>query len=358
VTPTSARLVAVAAHGLAGSRTDLPAAPLNEGEWFDLVHGCVAADLLGLLATAAGEGHLPVTAAQAEELDVLAAEHAGLSSLVERHAVTMSSLLTIAGVDHRIVDGPALSLAYPAPVPHRVRPARAVRVLVSTARLADAQALQGVRPTHPDGPVARHERLTVVDTLPGLDVAFPADLPGLFGAPTRVDLDGRSAPVLSVEQQLVAACAAQATTPVAGLAALRDVAQLALAPGLDARAVQRLADRAGVSDALAAGVAQAWTWFDLADKTALSVWALRRAARPAPRTTTAAPRVGLAQRVLGRRPAAPAPPRPAADVTVGLSAPAPVLAAPAGAPAWPSPGPVPSPADAGGRPRRPARRPR
>ena len=73
VTPTSARLVAVAAHGLAGSRTDLPAAPLNEGEWFDLVHGCVAADLLGLLATAAGEGHLPVTAAQAEELDVLRA---------------------------------------------------------------------------------------------------------------------------------------------------------------------------------------------------------------------------------------------------------------------------------------------
>jgi hypothetical protein len=110
--PTSARMVAVAAHGLAGSRTDLPHAPLSEVEWFDLVQGCTTADLVGLLAAAAGEGHLPVTAGQAEELDVLAAEHAGLSALVERHAVTMASLLEIAGIDHRVVDGPARALAY------------------------------------------------------------------------------------------------------------------------------------------------------------------------------------------------------------------------------------------------------
>ena len=34
--PSSDRLVAIAAHGLAGSRTDLPAVPLSDVEWFDL----------------------------------------------------------------------------------------------------------------------------------------------------------------------------------------------------------------------------------------------------------------------------------------------------------------------------------
>jgi hypothetical protein len=362
--PTSARLVAVAAHGLAGSRTDLPSAPLSEVEWFDLVHGCTAADLVGLLATAVHEGHLPVTAGQAEELDVLAAEHAGLSALVERHAVTMSSLLAIAGIDHRIVDGPGLALAYPTAGSHPVRPVRSVRVLVAPGRLADARSLQGARPSLPDGPVARHERLTIVDELPGVGAGPGADLPALLGAPARIDLDDRSVPVLTVEQQLVVACAAQATTPVPALVGLRDVAQLALVPALDARAARRLADRVGMSEELATGVAQAWTWFDLADKTQLSVWALRRAARPDARASGGTPRVGLAQRVLGRRPAVPAaavpPARPVgADMTAAAAAavPAPAVASPMTSPSWsPDPG-APAP-DTTGRHRRSTRRPR
>jgi hypothetical protein len=347
--PTSARLVAVGAHGLAGSRTDLPSVSLSDLEWFDLVRGCVAADLVGLLATAAGDGHLPVTAAQAEELDVLAAEHAGLSGLVERHAVTMSSLLTIAGIDHRVVDGPALALAYPVSAAAPVRPSRTVRVLVAPDRLADARALQGVPAVRPDGPVPRAARLHIVDTLPGLDAGPTVDLPSLLGPPVRADLDGRSVPMLTLEQQLVVACASQAVTPVPALAALRDVAQLALARGLDARSTQRLADKLGVSEALAGGVAQSWTWFDLADKTSLSVWALRRAIRPAARATGGTPRVGLAQRVLGRRPALP-------DVAP-VPVPAMAMPATAAAPGWPAAAAVPSP-DAGGRPRRPTRRPR
>ncbi len=348
--PTSARMVAVAAHGLAGSRTDLPHEPLSEVEWFDLVQGCVAADLVGLLAAAAADGHLPVTAGQAEELDVLAAEHAGLSALVERHAVTMAALLEIAGIDHRVVDGPARALAYPDGGGHTVRPVRRVQVLVPPARRDDARSLQGVRPAIPDGPVPRHERLVVVDSLPGLDPAPRADLPALLGGPARVDLDGRSVPVLTLDQQLAVACAALSIAPVPSLVDLRDVAQLALAADLDAHATRRLADRLGASDALAAGVAQAWTWFDLADKTELSVWALRRATpradRTAGRTPSPSARVGLAQRVLGRR--TPAPAR-----VVDAAA---VASAPAGVP-WPSSGaPVPPAAEGFGRPHRSTRR--
>jgi hypothetical protein len=352
--PTSARMVAVAAHGLAGSRTDLPHAPLSEVEWFDLVQGCIAADLVGLLAAAAVEGHLPVTPGQAEELDVLAAEHTGLSALVERHAVTMASLLEIAGIDHRVVDGPARALAYPSGGPHRVRPVRSVRMLVAPARLDDARVLQGVRPAIPDGPPPRHERLTVVDDLPGLDPAPRADLPALLGGPDRLDLDDRSVPVLTLEQQLVVACAELSSVPVPSLVAVRDVAQLSLAPALDPGATRRLADRVGASDALAGGLAQAWMWFDLADKTELSVWALRRSApradRAAGRTSAPTARIGLAQRVLGRRAPAPAPAVPAAGPAAAPSMPG---------PPW-SPGdavPVPSTAEGYGRPHRSTRRP-
>ncbi|HEX6569054.1 MAG TPA: hypothetical protein VF015_07810, partial [Acidimicrobiales bacterium] len=110
--PESARLVATAAYGLAGSRTDLPARPLTDVEWFDLVQGCMATDLVGFLAAAVAGGHLPVTPSQADGLAVLEAERAGLSLLVERRAVTAASLLAAAGIDHRIVDGPARRSAY------------------------------------------------------------------------------------------------------------------------------------------------------------------------------------------------------------------------------------------------------
>jgi|SoiMethySBSTD1v2_1073268.scaffolds.fasta_scaffold07210_7 hypothetical protein len=312
--PASDRLVAVAAHGLAGSRTDLPSTSLSDVEWFDLVQGCVAADLVGLLAAAADAGHLPVTAGQAEELAVLAAEHAGLSALVERQAVTLASLLAISGIEHRVVDGPALRLAYAGSV---LRPSRAARILVAPEGLDEARSLQGPAP---DTGV-RHERVAVAATLAGLDRTPRTDLPALLGPGVALDLDGRRVEVLTLEQQLVVSCAELAATPVPTLVALRDVAQLALAPGLDAAAVRRLAEVAGVSDSLTRGLAGAWTWFDLADKTELSVWAVRRAVPVAERHNdrrgpqpAIPPRVGLAQRVLGRRPptSAPTPSRPTA----------------------------------------------
>ena len=153
----SALLIAVASHGLAGSRTDPPAARLSPVEWFDLVQACVADDLVGFLAVAVADGAFPVTPAQAEELSVLDAEHAGLSLLVERRALTMSSLLTAAGIDHRLVDGPARRLAYGNEA--QVRRFRSAEVLVPPARLDDAHALQGPPPVSASGgPAVRRGR--------------------------------------------------------------------------------------------------------------------------------------------------------------------------------------------------------
>ncbi|MFO7280754.1 MAG: hypothetical protein C0P77_010160 [Thermoanaerobacterales bacterium] len=311
--PTSDRLVAVAAHGLAGSRTELPPGPLSEPEWFDLVQGCVAADLVGFLAAAAAAGDLVLTPGQADELAVLVAEHAGLSLLVERRAVTASSVLTAAGIDHRVVDGPARRLAYGDAA---LRPARRAHVLVPPARLAEARALQGPAPA---GSGPRTERLVLLASLPGLaegpagggaasETGGAAPLLVRLGPPAHLELAGCRVPVLSLEQQLVAAALEVAGSPVVPLARQRDVAQLALSAGLDAAAARRLAEALGLTGALAEAIALAWGTFDLADKTELSVWAQRvagrrphqAAERPAPAPVA---RKGFAQRVLRRSPA-------------------------------------------------------
>jgi hypothetical protein len=347
--PSSDRLVAVAAHGLAGSRTDLPVTPLTDLEWFDLVQACLAADLVGFLVSAAAAGDLPTTPGQADELVALRAEGEGLTQVVERRAATLSSLLTAAAVDHRIVDGPARRLAYR---DASVRHARSVRVLVSPPRLEDALALLGPVPRAADGqPVERRERLAVLPAVPGLgalpslggdsstaDAATGAANTGaaatgaaadVFGAVATVVLDDRAVPVLTVEQQLIVACVELCSAPVTSLVDVRDVAELALSPGLRGLSTRRLADGLDVTAALAEGVALAWNAFDLADKTELSVWARRMGGRrPVPsaaRPSAPAPRVGLAQRVFGRvqqpvaAPGAAAPAAPAARATASLS---------------------------------------
>jgi hypothetical protein len=344
--PSSDRLVAVAAHGLAGSRTDLPLTPLTDLEWFDLVQACLAADLVGFLVSAAAAGDLPTTPGQADELVALRVEGEGVTQDVERRAATLSSLLTAAAVDHRIVDGPARRLAYR---DASVRHARSVRVVVSPPRLDDARALLGPVPRAASGqPIERRERLAVLPAVPGLG-ALPSvggdngstaeAAPGaaatgaaadVFGAVATVVLDDRAVPVLTVEQQLIVACVELCSAPVTPLVDVRDVAELALSPGVHGRSTRRLAEALDVTAALAEGVALAWNAFDLADKTELSVWARRMGGRrPVPSTarpSAPAPRVGLAQRVFGRAqqpvaaPAAPgAPAAPAARAAASLS---------------------------------------
>jgi hypothetical protein len=322
--PASARLVSVAAHGLAGSRTDLPSSPLSEGEWFDLVQACVAADLIGLLAAAATSGHMPVTDGQAEELSVLEAERAGLSQLVEQRAVTVAAVLAAAGIDYRIMDGPARRLAYGGAASRHFGD---VQVLVAPERIGAARALQGPLLSVAGRPVQRHDRVVLRSGVPGLGkeaddarapraddpAAAPAEVDALqlLGPAVPLDLAGHAVAALTVEQQLVVTCVEATAHPAPALAVVRDIAEIALCASLDSTAARRLAETTGVVAALAAGIALAWDRFDLADKTELSVWALRRDGsrygRPSSRRSTPPlARAGLAQRVLGRRQPLPA----------------------------------------------------
>lgn len=343
--PASPQLVAVAAHGLAGSRIDHPAVQLDDLGWYDLVGDCAAADLVGLLVAAAGSGQLAVTSGQAEELAVLEAEVVGLSRLIERRAATMASLLAAAGIEHRLIDGPARRLAYG---DTDLRPFRSARLLVPPSRYQDAVALLGPAPTTATGrPVRRCERLAVVSTLPAVGTGprdariesrdrdrrartrgspragdeSAADLVARLGPAATVDLAGRPSSALPLEAQLVVVCTESSSAPVPSLVQLRDVAQIALAADLDSALARRLAEMTGVTEQLAAAVTLTWDLFELADKTALSVWAQRLSGTrsdPSPaggspvrlsqtrRPSALAGGAGLAQRLLERLPV-PAP---------------------------------------------------
>lgn len=310
--------VAVAAYGLAGSRLDVPDGPLPHDRWADLLQACRARELLGYLAGAVSAGVLPVTDAQADELYVLEAESAGLALLVEQRLVTLAGALSAAGVDHRVVDGPARSQLGFSDV--CLRHFETVDIVVEPGYVKLAAAMKGhqgghFRNTHR---ARRRPRIGVRATvLPPGDHEAIVDIADLADVGATITLGGHSIPALPPEEQLVCAAIEAVHAPEDRRIALRrDVAELTLTPDIDAVRVRRLAEGWGVADLVVAALRDVWATFDLADKTVLSVWAQRYDLRSAPRgrppTRPAAHRprrsvAGTMQRLLGRRGSSPRP---------------------------------------------------
>jgi hypothetical protein len=271
--PGGATLAAVAAFGLAGSRHPLPAAPLDDDEWEGLVATCVDLGLIGLLAAAADAGALPLRDGQGEELSGSAAQASDRSLAVERAAAAHSARLATAGIDHRVLDGPALvPRVFPAPAR---RPVVSVDVLVAPGAVGAAHALADgeadlVRVRDEALPAGFGARVRLADVA---DPPVEVVVHGTEGGGTRL-------PGLALDAACVSACARAAAGPQE-LIALRDVAQIALVESLDCELVWARADAWRCSAVVAWAVAQAWKTFDLADKTELSVWAARY--QPAPR---------------------------------------------------------------------------
>jgi putative nucleotidyltransferase-like protein len=309
--------LAVASHGLAGSRLDVPEGPLADDRWAELLHACRAQELLGYLAGAVAAGTIAVTDAQADELYVLEAESAGLALLIEQRLVTLAGSLSAAGIDYRVIDGPARSQLGFSDVCLRHFETVDIVVEPGYARLATAmKGSQGghFRNTHR----ARRRprigvRATVLPPGPHEAIVDIADLPNVRAA---ITIGGNRLSALPPEEQLV--CAAIEVVGDRGdrrLGLLRDVAELALSPDLDAARVRRLAETWEVADLVVAALRETWQAFDLADKTALSAWSARYDLRPVARigsngrTDVPRPRWSVAdtmQRLLGRR----SPPRP------------------------------------------------
>jgi hypothetical protein len=256
-------LLGLAAFGLAGSVVEVHPGPFEPDEWYHLVQACDAHRLIGTLAWAAERGTVRLTEPQAEELAVREREVAGLSLLIEQRVVRMSSLLSAAGVAHRLVDGPARArLGYREP---GIRTFRQATLLVDPAgaRLVEPLMATTTSPT----------RLAVVTAIPCDDVSITVGQ--LSDPPTVLTLADRPIPTASIEEHLVLACVDAYMAPAVDLVVARDVAELALYPGIDPGRVRKTADAWGITSVVAHALAETWRTFELADRTALSVWAAR-----------------------------------------------------------------------------------
>ena len=285
--PSDDTLVSLAAYGLAGSMFDTPAGPFAPDEWFHLLAAARQHGLVGILAAASHGGEVQLSAAQREELSVVEREAAGLALLVEQQVVRTSGLLAAAGLAHRVLGGPArgrlgyrhLGYRMYSEATMLVEP-EAVQLLgVLQGRPGPAGSAGHDGPDGPDTANARRQRVHPVVAAPaGASDGLRIEVGHMADPPTLLVLADRPVPTGGIEEHLVLACleaAARAEAPGLDLVLRRDITELSMFPAIDAERVRHVSDVWGVTDLVTHELATTWRFFELADRTPLSVWAAR-----------------------------------------------------------------------------------
>jgi hypothetical protein len=281
--PRDDTLVSLAAYGLAGSMLDPPPGPFAPDDWFHLLAAVRDHGLVGILAAAAHNGEVRLSAAQSEELSVVEREAAGLALLVEQQVVRTSGLLAAAGLAHRVLGGPARGrLGYR----HLgFRTFTEATMLVGPEAVHLLGVLHGQRgapgnDAGPGGATSRRPRVHLRETAPdGVGVDGPqVDVRRMADPPTLLVLAGRPVPTGGIEEHLVLACI-EATSPTGDpaldLVVRRDITELSMFPAIDADRVRQVCEAWGVTSLVTHELAATWRFFELADRTPLSVWAAR-----------------------------------------------------------------------------------
>lgn len=283
-------LAALAGYGLVGSRRAFPDAPLDDTEWNTFLDGAGRQRLIGLLAAAILDDAFPVSDSQYEATASAHTEVAALAVSLERLLLQVAERLTVEGIEFRVLKGPALAhIDYPEPA---LRSFSDIDLLVRTADFGAAVAVL----EHAGG------RRNVPEIRPGFDrrfgkgatVSMPDDLEvdlhrtfvagplgltigldELFASSTLFELGDRKLEGLAAEERFLQICFNAGLGRPAGLHALRDVAQFALAGELDLDRVFDLAQRWQALAVVARAVNLTWSVLDLADSVPLSAWAGR-----------------------------------------------------------------------------------
>ena len=281
--PSDDTLVSLAAYGLAGSMFDTPSGPFEAHDWFHLLAAAREHGLVGILAAAAHGGEVRLSGAQSEELSVVEREAAGLALLVEQQVVRTSGLLSAAGLAHRVLGGSARGrLGYR----HL-----GFRTFTEATMLVEPEAVQLLGVLHGGASASgggeaatttstRRQRVRLQVAAPGDEVRdeVKIEIGQMADPPTLLVLADRPVPTGSIEEHLVLACieaASRAGGPGLDLVVRRDITELSMFPAIDAERVRQVCEVWGVTDLVTHELAATWRFFELADRTPLSVWAAR-----------------------------------------------------------------------------------
>lgn len=288
-------LAAAAAHGLDGTTLRPPDAPLGDDDWRAVFALARFHRLWGLLAAAIGDGAFPVTPAQ--EREAADAHRAAMAETLalERLLLRTVEVLDVAGIDHRVLKGPALAhTVYADP---SLRAFGDVDVIVPSARLGEAGealAAAGMRRERaqlrpgfdrrfakatpfiaPGGSMVDLHRSLVTGRF-GLTV----DNNALFATASTFEVGGKELRALGAEERFLAACyhAALGDKPLRFLS-LRDLVQTLAADDLSLSRARRISASWRGDAVVAHGVALAWEHLGLRDSTPLVEWARRHRPR-------------------------------------------------------------------------------
>lgn len=285
----STPLRAVAAHGLPSIPGRMPHGPLSDDEWRTMLVDARRHRLTGLVTAAVTDGLLPATAEQRRLATQVHASLMAWALRLEFDLLQVVDLLDPAGVDLRVIKGPAVAhLDYPDPA---LRPYGDIDILVRASDIdttVDVLTTAGFRREQPEprpnfdrrfskGATFRSPRQFDVDvhrTFVDGSWGLLTILEDVWQEHDKLALAGRTVKALIGPVRFMNACyhAALGNWPPR-LASLRDVAQMALDPGFDEYACRRLARRWQAEAVVAAAVGDSWELLGIGMRTSISEWA-------------------------------------------------------------------------------------
>jgi hypothetical protein len=290
-------LLAVAAHGLLGSRHSFPDAPLSDREFGALLPRLIVHRVIGLGASAASVGELRVTDEQAVRLHAAHADAMCACLHLEATLLDLAAAFQTEDVEFRVIKGSASAhIDYADPT---LRSFGDIDLLVrsddfdSAGRLLLKLGYERAAPEPRPGFDRRFGKgaeyvLTGDGTNVDLHRTF---VMGPLGLQVRPDelwdggdvfmLAGQKVAALASTQRLLAACYNAVIGDASPrLSTLRDVAQIVLSGDVDASDAVDMASSWHAEHVLALGVRAAWQQLDISDVVGLSAWATTHSIGP------------------------------------------------------------------------------
>jgi hypothetical protein len=289
MTDRSTWATAVAAYGVGPPQEVLTAGPIDDETWPGILELARSQRLIGLLRTATENGSLALRGGQRADLERASAEILAETARAEASTAEISTTLQVAGIESRVLKGPALAhLDYPSP---DMRPYVHVNVLVRSESFVDAIELLGKAGYHrahaepakgfdakfrkgTDLLSTSGTRVEVHRTIADGPYALIVEPSELFKSSTPVWVAGEQFAALGGEERLLHACFEARvgdTKPL--LIRLRDIVQLVLTHDLDIGRIEQLSGAWGAQSLVAEAVRRAWTLLGVTDMVPLSAWA-------------------------------------------------------------------------------------